>query len=71
MAGIEPMVVHMKGTRERNRDEQSTFESSGGSVPYLWIGDSTGCFTAVTDLRTLRKMKVVLDAIIDKRDRKS
>lgn len=64
------MVVHMKGTRERNRDEQPTFESIGSSVPYLWIGDSEGCFTAITDLRTLRKMKAVLDAIIEKRERR-
>ena len=66
---MDQVTVEMKGVRERNRDELPTFESIDGT--YVWIGDSSGCFVAITDLRTLRKMKAVLDEVVECRSRRS
>lgn len=60
------VVVPLKGP---GGHQEGTFETVGGSRPYLWVGNDDGCFVAVSDLRTLRKMKAVLDGIVEARSR--
>lgn len=68
MAGLERQSVRMKGGGRGGYDAE--FSTPGGSVPYLWIGDGdNGCYRYVNDLHTLRKMKALLDSIIEKRER--
>lgn len=40
------------------------------SIPYLWIGAEDKFFGTIEDVRTLKKLRRMIDIIIDKKTRK-